>query len=705
MGIMEKTILRFCKLRYLAFFILFIFVSTVSAQESKIVLATFDTLQRAEKKLEKFQAAITPNFISIQAKEGFDVLIRPSGKKYYILTIEPIQSKKIAKQVRKLLPRHFRNDSFIGNYSLKTRYKTKNKIFNKHQENNATKNEEYKKIVLGEKETKDKIVQNKTNSSNTTIKTDSKIDTKIAKENVSVAPTVAQEKIKEKETNITENLGAKDETHNKKSNILVAKEQNKTDNSQKNISDKQTKEATKKQETKEDIGNKSPFSVTLMQTINDFASATKEYTISIFSTLLHTIISYLFEISVLIFIVSLVLFIFAYKKSIVLYRKIRWLKASKHVIAKDTEFLKTDINNLKAYFNSLVSSASPSLQKLQEHFEARDTSIEEKEAQDAIHSLMHVMKSYDDFGGNIILTQKEFDLNALVKRVLQHPDIKKINSDVSLDFNSPMLKKVVGDSQKISRILTSLITFCCKYSTVCRVLVILNEAIQDTEGNVMIKIIIKNSKGNFTELGLQKIEKAFSRKIRPSHKEYDDDVLDLIAVQRILEAKRGEVKVLENFRGDGGFIFDMRLKIINRHIIQNNLFSSDSFSKQNILIFGNNAESVRTIQSELELVNLNTDTCYSWNQMLDSFNDIYFFIDIVIVQNATLPFVDIEALNSASRRKNFITVAILEEHEDESMELKRIRSKRILKRPYEKDSLPRLLYALIAEQKPTVLNS
>lgn len=683
MGIMEKTILRFCKLRYLAFFILFIFVSTVSAQESKIVLATFDTLQRAEKKLEKFQAAITPDFISIQEKEGFDVLIRPSGKKYYILTIEPIQSKKIAKQVQKLLPRHFRNDSFIGNYSLKTRYKTKNKIFNKHQENNATKHEEYKKVILDEKKTKDKIVQNE----NPTIK----VDPKIAIGNVGVAPTVAQEKIKEKEINITEKLGAK--------------EQNKTDNSQKNISEKQTKEATKKQETKEDIGNKSPFSVTLMQTINDFASATKEYTISIFSTLLHTIISYLFEISIFIFIVSLVLFIFAYKKSIVLYRKIRWLKASKHVIAKDTEFLKTDINNLKAYFNSLVSSASPSLQKLQEHFEARDTSIEKKEAQDAIHSLMHIMKSYDDFGGNIILTQKEFDLNALVKRVLQHPDIKKINSDVSLDFNSPMLKKVVGDSQKISRILTSLITFCCKYSTVCRVLVILNEAIQDTEGNVMIKIIIKNSKGNFTELGLQKIEKAFSRKIRPSHKEYDDDVLDLIAVQRILEAKRGEVKVLENFRGDGGFIFDMRLKIINRHIIQNNLFSSDSFSKQNILIFGNNAESVRTIQSELELVNLNTDTCYSWNQMLDSFNDIYFFIDIVIVQNATLPFVDIEALNSASRRKNFITVAILEEHEDEGMELKRIRSKRILKRPYEKDSLPRLLYALIAEQKPTVLNS
>lgn len=730
MSIMKQLVFEGLLMRYMIFLIVFVFAININAKEvkreAKIVLGTFDTIQRAQKKLEKLDSVLTDELREIQKKENFDILARPSGKKY-IITVEPIQSIKRARQIRKILPKPFNKNSFVGNYSLPKRYETINKI--KILEQNTTTQDVSESVEEIEIKEDVQVVGNDTNISSlatntteTTKKSKTLIEEveKIDTEQEAIIETVVEtttENLDKEEANKTALLSKKEDAEERSSSKKVkTQEQSLTTSTQKmsdvvpqkdySQNDPQSVSTADKERIKEDILPSKTFGVKLLQATEEFFSILKKYTLEITTTLSSALVRYVFEIAILILLLSCVLLFFAYQKSIVLHRKIRWLKASRHEAAKDFEFLKTDMSNLKTYFNALVDSTHSPLRKLEEHFQSRNTKIEDKEAKDAVHLLAHSMRAYDNFGGNIILHQKELDLNALVKRVVSGAEVKLMNSNIKIDFDNPMLKKVVGDSQKISRVIASLVNFCCKSSkNGCRLLIVLNEIVQDAKGNIVIKIIIKNSKESFNSEAMEKIKQAFGKKGNIQKDSYDDDVLELIAVQRILEIMQGHVKALETYRGDSGFVFDMKLKIINRRAIQQNLFSHESFFKLNILIFGNNAESVRTVQSELEFLNLDTDTCFSWNQMLENFNDIYFLIDIVIVQNATLPFVDIKSLNKASRKKNFVTVVILEEYESESDELRQIERKKVLKRPYEKDTLPRVLNILGKEQKPTTLNS
>lgn len=662
------------KLRFLLYIFLLFSVTCVYASEKKIILLTSQTQTLASKAINKTKPRISNEFKVALATANATLKIRKSGR-MYILVIEPIADFQTAKKLKKLLPSPYRRSSFINNYSAPSK-PSSDEILVDFGNTQVVKPSEVKadpKPVkqVDEKPTKEESKEKKSEAKIPDIKTDtpktSDVKSDIEQDKKSVIP-----KIKEIEPKYQKP---------KKKQI-----------SQQNQPTIQ-KESLPRPKIIEDTGG-----------ITAVAEATKSGAASIVETLRIIIVDNLIYIAFIVLIFACFIYFLSMKKTYPLYKKISKLEKEKDEKAQTAESIQSDLRHLRSYYDSLMKSFFTPIKDIEEYFTKQEATPEIQNAQKAASNIVHLLDSYEELGGNITFDNREFNLNTLVKTTIKKVKTSIVNDvNIVADFDLPLLNKVVGDSQKLARVLSIFTKFICKYTKNGRVLISLIEASQTIEGDITISLIIKSNKNGIPQQAQDDVIKAFSINKASEATNLNDDAKDLMIARRLLQAMNGNVDFSENSNHECIFELSFQIIVINRLALQESLFSRRSNLNLDIVTLGDSKSSTKEVQRQLEDLNLDIKLATTWNEFSEKLNDIYFLCDLVIVENVLFDEINIASFFEKARRKNFAILVILEDHEIENSSLKEAvkieNSKgkenaliiKILKKPYNLSELNKIL--------------
>lgn len=93
---------------------IFLYTPLLAADEYKVVLGSYNTLQSAENRLKQLEKQLSGDYGSIQNKYGCTIVARPSGRAF-LIAAEPLKSRQDASDVRKRFSPLF-SDAYIDKY-------------------------------------------------------------------------------------------------------------------------------------------------------------------------------------------------------------------------------------------------------------------------------------------------------------------------------------------------------------------------------------------------------------------------------------------------------------------------------------------------------------------------------------------------------------------------------------------------------------
>ena len=79
---------------------IFLYTPLLAADEYKVVLGSYNTLQSAENRLKQLEKQLSGDYGSIQNKYGCTIVARPSGRAF-LIAAEPLKSRQDASYVQK----------------------------------------------------------------------------------------------------------------------------------------------------------------------------------------------------------------------------------------------------------------------------------------------------------------------------------------------------------------------------------------------------------------------------------------------------------------------------------------------------------------------------------------------------------------------------------------------------------------------------
>lgn len=652
------------------FITLFIcFLTFMNASEKKIIIGSYDSLKSATKQLQKLQTNIASNLINALNEQNASLHARSSGK-MFIIAIEPLKDFNTAKKISTLLPPTIQKNILINNY---TNYKK-----NENHTNLAN-----KKVAL--KETKISIQEKKVATKMPQI---SDIEEKKVPINMPTLDNINYSAKKPLPKNEKSEHKIDEKLHEKEINIQFY-EENKTS-----------------------IEQTQPLQST--NGIVNFIQSIKNGIISVLSILYNSFINFIFYISIFILAIAIIIYLTTQKNIIDLKQKIKTLENATEIKTQQAQNLKLDNNHLKLYYNNLTQSFKTHIDSLKEYFNNLPPKQVDENIFKTLNAIHLLLNSHEELDGDISLEKKEFNLNVLIKNTVLNEKTKfSDNINIIVDFNLPMLKKVVGDKQKIARVLSILLEFTCINTKNGRVLVALNQVSQNVDGDIMISVMIKGNKNGFNTKAIEQINQALLL-VKPS-KDVPKQIEELSIAKRLVESMNGKISLQTKVKHESKIIFDFSLKVINTRAIQENFFSRRIGIKLDVLFLGDETSKTQEIKNELNSLNVNNNLSHSYDDLRIKLYDIYTFIDLIIIQNSDIQNVNLHELVTRANYKNAAVLVIMEENEIENDSLKALIAQqkakqtdlrlKILKRPYSKEELLQLIFGIYEKQKPKKLSS
>lgn len=683
-------------MRYFLLFILCIVVG-FAGEQRKIILSSYKKSSIAIKDLASLQLRLSKTLLRTLKKENSHIKARKSGK-LHIIVIEPIKNRKSALKIKSLLPKPFNKTGYINTYNPPANAKP---ALKPKKDTNQVKNTEKKEIIQIAKSEKPKEEE------------PTKIEEKkqeSLENKIEVNTTVAQAtEVKEIEKEV------------KKEEVAKKKEEKKE--AEKKV--KAKKETEKKSEVKKIEVKKKPKPLKnkeekiIEETNIGFgfiAEAVKSGFISFVQYFTRLFMENIFIISLIIFVMSIFILFRVTKRKILVKRKMDLLNKEKEEKAMLAQSLKIELNHLKSRHINFTKSLMEPIETLQNKFDKSSLEPSEKETAQIVNTIAQILTSFQELGEHISMDESEFNLNAVVSSVVKQEKLKcEEGISVIKDFDLPMLKKVVGDKQKVLKLFSHLIKFACLNTHIGRVFVALNQASQDVDGKVMIHVVIKGGKNGFSKNATKNITEAFSNRLLYDDINMPEVIHELKVAKRLIEAMNGSIEFIGGEGQESGFLFNLQLKVINRYALQETLLSKQHGLRMNIFLLGEN--DTQDLQNDLKSLSIEPQIFTSWEKLVISFKDIYVFVDIIILQNSFLPKINLEELIKIAKRKNFAIIIIIEENEMENKTIHQLTERenaldeedrttiKILQKPYNKNEFLSLLTKIHEEQKPVDLSS
>lgn len=619
-------------MRFVIIFLLFVGISFGS--EKKVVLGAYGNLNQAKSAIIKLKPKFSKAFQDELGSENALLKARKSGK-MYIMVVEPLKDYSVAKKIKSLLPKPYNKNSLISNFSPSSNQ-------------NA--------FILSFQTPKEEVQKSIKSNPNVTEKPK------------------AIEKIAEAEK---------------------PKEQLQKDTQQEEIKPLTQKQIEKKSEPNEVILTQDPETIEKVnQTrikrggeqftyidiiLNSFKNIFDYFwnMIKDFYQIIHNfIIDNKFFLSLLILIVSTITVFIALKQKDDKAEELDILQKQLEEKAILVESIQIEMNHLKTYYNSFTNSVAQSMKILNKYFNQVEKEYTiSPEALNAIESITTVLNSHEEFSGDILLDNVEFNLNQLVDSVVKF-EKSKCGKDINLilDFDLPILERVMGDSARLGRIFLLLIDFMCIHTSYGRVIISLLEVSMNVDSVANIRVSIKGNKSGFDQETSKKIEQALLSSKFSQHK--DLEIKKLVAVKRLLNIMNGDIKYSSVDGQESTFFFDFELKVMNRYSLKETSYFRDSVINLQTTVLGKSETFNKKLTQELSSFNIKPTTYIKWiNLYKMQLQDTYSFMDLVIIDYDLLQSIDIETLFEQAVYKNFSLLIV---SNDEEQNIKNIFDKSYL---------------------------
>ncbi len=714
-------------MRYFLIFILSV-VFLFAGGERKIILSSYKKEDAALRYLNsQLSPRFSKKFISALEDANCEIKVRQSGN-LFIIVAEPIKNYKIANTIKSLLPQPFNKTAFINAYtkpkqSVTIKIDSDNELKSASVTTNSKQEPEKKSINIEAKKSQEDAKENIDNEVKKEIEEDTKekVKEKTLEEvkvqvDKNIEPKIKQEATIKKDLKSEINITIM-QNEIKEAEGLVQISIN--PNLSKNIAEGKTGQAQPVVTIEETDNNKNET----WYKNDNFLEKYEEYKItkliedakrglSEFGTKLNkTLMDNLLDISIAMFIFSLILFAIAVNITRKYKKRLGKISSDLRTKSKYAESLQIEVNHLKTRHINFINSLSGSVEYLQNKF-IRETT-KDIDTQKAVNSLTQILASHKELGEVVGLDESEFNLNLLVSHVIK-AELLRCEEDVKIinDFDLFMLRKVVGDRQKVAKIFKLILEFTRLNTHYGRILVFLNQTIQDVDGKALISVVIRSGINGFSEAAIKNISRAFDNIGIVDVSRLPKQAYSLKVAKRLLEIMGGSIEFIGQRGQECNFVFSFKLKIINKYALQESLFAKQHGISLDIVIFGNNKKIIEHTENDLRLISIEPKTYTSWSKLTEQIKDIYVCIDLVIVCNRAINNMDFDFLLKKAKQKNFAILVIVEEDEAENQNLisyvaneKSLpKSKstiiKVVKKPYNKKDFIKILKSIDSELIP-----
>ncbi len=415
--------------------------------------------------------------------------------------------------------------------------------------------------------------------------------------------------------------------------------------------------------------------------------------------------NYIFTISMALFVISLMFYVWSRKKYLEQKNEILKLKRENKKQLILTEELQIQVNHLKTRHVKFINSLSEPIKYLENKFlEAKNL---DKSTQKSILKLSQTLGAYQELGDAIYIEESEFNLNALVSNVVKE-ELLKCEEDVRImsDFDLAILKKVVGDKQKLAKVFKIVIDLVRQNTSAGRILVSLNQTTQSVDGRAVVDVVVRSGKSGFNQSIIELIEQAIYSSLESSV-HTAKKAHDIKVAKRLLQAMGGGLEFVGKEGEECGFVLSFTLKIINRYALQESLFSKQYGLSLEIFLLDDGSDSSKEIQNSLRFISVDSHVFNAWDKMLVALKDTFAFVDLVIMQNSSVKNVDFDALLQKAKEKNFTILVMLGEDEVEDLvvleyigEESQKSFVRVFRKPYNKKEFIGLMWDIRDKQSP-----
>lgn len=222
----------------------------------------------------------------------------------------------------------------------------------------------------------------------------------------------------------------------------------------------------------------------------------------------------------------------------------------KEYIGNVSHELKTPLFTIQGYVDTLLEGGVENLAIRDKYLDRIDKSVER---------LLTIVKDLDMINqfesGEISLNTSHFDLNQLIREMIDLLDLEAQKKDTKILLQSPsVVMMVIADKQKISQVLMNLLTNAINYSN-------------RDKATVMVKTYSKNNKvwvdveDNGMGIKPEMISRIFERfyRVESSRNRHDGGSgLGLAIVKHILEAHRENISVTSTYLEGAKFSFSLQ---------------------------------------------------------------------------------------------------------------------------------------------------
>lgn len=243
--------------------------------------------------------------------------------------------------------------------------------------------------------------------------------------------------------------------------------------------------------------------------------------------------------------------------------------------------------------------------------------------------------------GKIEFEEADFDVRELVNGISQSLRLRAEEKGVSLHVNldNSIPKIVIGDSTRLSQILTNLVGNAIKFTEKGRVDITLNVE-NITSDSISLYFAVKDTGIGIPEDRLQEIFDSFSQASAETTRKYGGTGLGLAITKRLLELQNSKINVKSTLSEGSDFYFSLKFKIFKNASDHNEkvktLFHSkvsfESLAGHKVLLVEDNAVNVIIAQKFLSKWELDVDHVENGKEAISKFKTTHYDLILMDLQ-------------------------------------------------------------------------
>ncbi len=640
---------------------LYLTIAVIASSERKLIIGSFLSQQEADRALEKFEAQLDSEFYVIQDQYGFNIVARASGRSY-IVTLEPFENYKAAKEVKELLPPLYA-DAFINKYTPPTTSISENTAAAVQSIPTDQITEHNKEQTATEPTPKRPSTQTASAHMETpqqSVEPDP--ITPIVQPSSSPQPTTAVKPPPTPEPIV--------------SNTVVQQPSN----------------STTTQPIMHDTV-KQPSAPSIQE-----SASTESQPLSLASTKGNSLFIY----ALLAAVILLLLLIKFYRDNQLLKEKLQASDTLYNNCCDEKNHLEETLTSKDAFLENLTLSLKKPIDSILSSTRALIEISTNRKEHELLDNITASSSKLDEVINNIIditnlrsnaldLERVEFNINTILETVATSANqmAQEKGVEITFDVDTKMPIKFMGDPLRINQILTNILNQSLNNTQRGEVIISV-KPISVTEQSANLEFTFRDTGVGFRQ---EEIDSVFNDFADEHVYNIDSNIkIGLIMSKQLINTMGGDIKLKSSYGHGSSFVFNLVLDLPEKIEQRKYRLPYKEIMKYSALIVDNNVLAARVLRQQLEYFHLKVKPSFSWEHAAKIIHDEFHHVDFLILNSNVLGETSIEELSDIADKQGLQIVFVVHDMRDIHYQImEKFKHAHFLHKPFTQKKLLELL--------------